>query len=247
MTTVTDAAGHTTVYGYDVRGNQQTVTDALGHTTTTSVRRAEPRRPRSRAVSGTTTITYDAAGRETSLTDPVGNRTQWAYDADDRLTTLTEPNGAHGDLGLRHGRRADRHDRSGWPADDLFVRRRRRSRPARPGSARLRPSRSPYTYDADNELTGAADSYATLTFTYDNDGRLLHGRDVRPGDRPADGDADLRLRPAGRRRPASTDSLSSQGLTTFTYDADQRMTTDRDLVRRHGRPAGRSATTAAAG
>jgi YD repeat-containing protein len=29
-----------------------------------------------------------------------------------------------------------------------------------------------YTYDADNEMTGAADSFATLTFTYNADGEL---------------------------------------------------------------------------
>ena len=29
-----------------------------------------------------------------------------------------------------------------------------------------------YTYDADDELTGAADSFATLTFTYNGDGEL---------------------------------------------------------------------------
>ena len=32
LTTVTDALGDTTVYGYDSGGNQISVTDGLGHT-----------------------------------------------------------------------------------------------------------------------------------------------------------------------------------------------------------------------
>ncbi len=30
-----------------------------------------------------------------------------------------------------------------------------------------------YTYDADHEMTGVTDPYATLTFTYDKDGRVV--------------------------------------------------------------------------
>ena len=49
LTTITDALGHTTVYGYDADGEQTTVTDGLGHTTTTL---------------------YDADGRATTMIAP---------------------------------------------------------------------------------------------------------------------------------------------------------------------------------
>ena len=38
-----------------------------------------------------------------------------------------------------------------------------------------------YTYDSDNELTGAADRYATLTFTYDSGGNQLTAATSGPG------------------------------------------------------------------
>ena len=53
-------------------------------------------------------------------------------------------------------------------------------RPAKPGSA-LRPEKITYTYDADNELTGAADAYATLTFTYDSGGNEITAATSGPG------------------------------------------------------------------
>ena len=46
-------------------------------------------------------------------------------------------------------------------------------------------------------MTGATDASATLTMAYDNDGRLTTMVTSGPGYRPADGDADLRLRPGG--------------------------------------------------
>ena len=36
-----------------------------------------------------------------------------------------------------------------------------------------------------------------------------------------------------------TDSLSSQGITTYTFNDAQQTDEHRDVVRRHGRPAGR--------
>ena len=74
LTTITDALGDTTVYGYDAGGNQITVTDALGHTTTTLYDALDRATTMISATGGVTTITYDAAGRETSLTDPSATR-----------------------------------------------------------------------------------------------------------------------------------------------------------------------------
>ena len=68
-------------------------------------------------------------------------------------------------------------------------------RPAKPGSAPPAASENviTYTYDADNELTGVADNYATLTFTYDSGGNLLTAATSRPRGGPAERDPDLDL------------------------------------------------------
>ena len=137
---------------------------------------------------------------------------------------MTEPNWAHGHLRLRRRRRADRHDRPGRPADDLFLQRRRRPDRRDLGRRLAVRDQVTYTYDADNELTGAADSYATLTFTYDN-GRPPDRPTRPPG--PGTGQPTVTLTYSYDQlgdETSVTDSLSSQGITTYAYDADQRMT-----------------------
>jgi RHS repeat-associated protein len=223
VTTITDALGHTTVYGYDAAGNPQTVTDALGHTTTTLYDALNRAATITSAVNGTTTITYDAAGRETSLTDPVGNKTQWAYDANDRLTTLTDPlnhtatyvydgDGELTDTTDRDGRRTTyAYDSDGNRTGETWV-----------GAS---PSEMvTYTFDADHEMTGAADSFATATIAYDNDGRV--GTIATSG--PGAGQPTVTLTYSYDQlsdETSVTDSLSSQGVTTYSYDLAQRMTT----------------------
>ena len=80
-----------------------------------------------------------------------------------------------------------------------------------------------YTYDADNEMTGAADSFATLTFTYDNDGRL--STEVTSG--PGTGQPTVTLTYSHDQlgdETGVTDSLSSQGFTTYAFDNARQMT-----------------------
>jgi RHS repeat-associated protein len=224
LTTITDPLGDTTVYGYDASGNQQTVTDGLGHTTTTLYDALNRATTIISAVSGTTTITYDAAGRETSLTDPVGNKTQWAYDALDRVTTLTQPNGAtvtyvyDADNELTDTTDADgRRTTYSYNADGDQTGERWLS-----GTVSL--DVITYTYDADKEMTGAADNYATLTFTYDSGGNQISAATSGPGT----GQPSVLLSYTYNQlhnETSVTDNLSSQGITTYGYDAGQLMTT----------------------
>jgi RHS repeat-associated protein len=223
LTTVTDALSHTTGYGYDSAGNRQTVTDALGHTTTTLYDALNRAATITSAINETTTIAYDAAGRETSLTDPVANKTQWAYDADDRLTTMTDPlnhsatyvydgDGELTDTTDRDGRRTTySYDADGNRTGETWV-----------GAS---PSqRVTYTFDADREMTGVTDSFATLTVVYDKDSRV--GTLVTSG--PGSGQPTVTLTYSHDQlgdETSVTDSLSSQGLTTYSYDLAQRMTT----------------------
>ena len=231
------ALGDTTVYGYDASRNQKTVTDGLGHTTTTLYDALNRATTIISAVAGTTTITYDAAGRETSLTiprqqNPVGIRFRRSRDDIDPAQR------SHGHLRLRRRRRAHRHDRRRRPPHDLFLQRRRRP-DRRDLGRRVAAETITYTYDADNEMTGAADSFATLTFTYDSGGNQITGH-LRPGHRPAQRDPDF-----GLQRPAQPHQPDRQpverGITTYAYDAGQRSRRLRPLMA--GRRARRSSST----
>jgi YD repeat-containing protein len=221
LTTITNGLGNSTVYGYDPSGNQITVTDALGHTTTTLYDALDRPTTIISATGGITTITYDAAGRETSLTDPDGNVTKWAYDSDDRVTTLTEPNG-HAvtyvydndgevtDMTDADGRRTTySYNADGDETGETWV-----------GSS---PSEIiTYTYDADNEMTGAKDSFATLTFTYTSGGQVQTAGTTGPGTGQPSVLLSYTYDPAGSETTI-TDNLTSAGITSVTYDADERV------------------------
>jgi RHS repeat-associated protein len=223
LTTITDALGDTTVYGYDAAGNRTTVTDGLGHTTTTLYDAAN-RATTIITPTGTTTITYDSAGRETSLTDPVGNTTSWTYNANDQVTQETEPNGhtvtylydAHGevtDTTDADGRRTTfSYDDNGNMTGETWLN--------GSGSAIYRAT---YTYNAENQMTGATDSFATLTMVYDSDGHL--GTLVTSG--PGTGQTTVTLTYSYNQAGLAssvTDSLSNQGVTSTSYDSDNRVT-----------------------
>ena len=83
-------------------------------------------------------------------------------------------------------------------------------------------------------MTGAADAFATLTFTYDNDGRL--STDATSG--PGTGQPTVTLTYSYDQlgdETSVTDSLSSQGITTYTFNAAQQMT---EITTSYGGTAG---------
>ena len=173
---------------------------------------------------GTTVIAYDAAGREISLTDPDNNKTQWAYDADDRVTTETLPNSATvtyvydndgelTDTTDADGRRTTySYDADGDQTGETWV-----------GAS---PSEKiTYTYDADNELTGAADAYATLTFTYDSGGNELTSATSGPGTGQPSVTLTSTYNPQNNLASVTDNISGNVGITTYVYDAGQRLTT----------------------
>ena len=225
LTTVTaPISGDTTVYGYS-GGNQITVTDGLGHTTTTQYDALNRATTITSPVSGgTTVIAYDAAGREISLTDPDNNKTQWAFDADDRVTTETLPNSATvtyvydndgelTDTTDADGRRTTySYDADGDQTGETWV-----------GAS---PSEKiTYTYDADNELTGADDAYATLTFTYDSGGNELTSATSGPGTGQPSVTLTSTYNPQNDLASVTDNVSGNVGITTYLYDAGQRLTT----------------------
>jgi len=219
-----EPASVTVSYTYDGSGNQQTVTDALGHTTTTLYDADNRATTMISAISGTTTMTYDADGRETSLTDPVGNKTQWAYDADGRMTTMTLPNGHT----VTNVYDADNELVDTTDADGRRTTYSYNVDGDQTGESWLNGSGgatyiATYTYNASDEMTGAADPSGILTFTYNADGELQ--TDATSG--PGSGQPTVTLTYSYDQlgdQTSVTDSLSSQGITTYSYDPKQEMT-----------------------
>ncbi len=79
------------------------------------------------------------------------------------------------------------------------------------------------TYDADNELTGAVDANATLTYTYDSGGRQVTAATSSAAGQPL-----VTLTTgydAAGSRTGLADGLSVAGLTSYAYDSAYRLTT----------------------
>ena len=233
LTEVIQPAGVTVSYTYDNSGNQQTSTDALGHTTTVLFDALDRATTLISAVSGTTTISYDSASRETSLTDPNGNETQWAYNADDQVTTLTQPNSATVTyIYDKDGELTDTTDADGRRTTYSF-----NSDGDTTGETWVGASpaeKITYTYDADNEMTGADDAFATLTMAYNADGQL--GTYVTSG--PGSNQPTVTLTYGYDQLGDETsvkDSLSSQGIATYTFNNAMEMT---DVSTSYGGTAG---------
>ena len=80
-----------------------------------------------------------------------------------------------------------------------------------------------YTYDADNEITGASDSFATLTFTYTGDGQVQTAGTTGPGSGQPSVLLSYTYDPAGSKT-SITDNLASAGITTYSYNAGEEVT-----------------------
>jgi RHS repeat-associated protein len=138
----------------------------------------------------------------TTVTDPQGNSATYVYNADDQLTDTTDYDGR---------RVTYSYDSGGQQTGETWV-----------GAS---PSEIiTYTYDADNELTGAKDTFATLTFTYDSGGNQITAATSGPGA----GQPSVTLTSGydpNHDLTSLADNLSSAGLTTLQYDAAFRLTT----------------------
>ena len=93
LTSVVDARGKVTSYGYDPAGNNNTITQD-GHTVATYTHDTAGRVLTSTDGRGNSTgHTYDANGNPASVTDPLGNKTTYTYDSAGRMTSRVDPLG----------------------------------------------------------------------------------------------------------------------------------------------------------
>jgi RHS repeat-associated protein len=216
----TDPLGKITTFTYDADGDQTTVKDPLGNITTTAYDALDRVTTITQAVGGSTTYAYDAAGRQVGLTDPVGNRTTWSYDADDRITAEANPLGT-----TTYSYDSDGEETATTDADGRQTTYSYNANGDQTGETWVGSSPSEiitYTYDADDELTGAHDAFSLLTYTYDADGEQLTAATSSSGGQPA-----VTLSStydALGNRLSLSDNLSSGGLISFGYDSMNEMT-----------------------
>ncbi len=148
LTAAIDGAGFTTAFGHDPTGRLNSVTDPLGNETTYGYSPTGALVSATDPSGGKTRWAYDLAGRPVSQTDPLGNTWTYAHSANGKLTTATNPNG----------------DTAGYTYDP-------RGLPV--GTTYSDGFHEELAYDAAGNLIRAASADATLTFAYDEAGRVM--------------------------------------------------------------------------
>jgi len=195
VASVTDALGHATTFGYDLKHRLLSSTDPLGHATSQTYDATGNVRTITRADAGVTTNTFDSMSRMLNSTDPKGQVTQYAYDAGGRLVSLTDAKSqAHGF------------------AYDLLD---RRTRLTYPGG-----SHEDWAFDAAGNLT----SYTTRAGQVRLTGYDLRNREITSDWSDATPDTKRTYDAAGRLLTLATGTLSSGALTAtqtslaYAYD-----------------------------
>jgi RHS repeat-associated protein len=236
--TVTDANNHVTSLGYDARNMQITKTDALGNVWTTQYdalgrawRTIDPLGRDNRTyfdaaghvvetadgLGFRTQNVYDAAGQQIATVDPLGNRTTSGYDAAGRLITSTDANNHTTSYSYdAANNRTTLTDPDGNTTTWTYDAANRVTEETDPTGAN-----TTYAYDADNNQISTTDRLGRrIDTSYDSDNRQT-GQNWY-----ATGGSFLQTLTwtydaAGRMLTAQ----SPGGNYTFTYDADNRVTT----------------------
>lgn len=162
-------SGAATTYQYDGNSNLLAVTDALGHVTAYTYSSLNQQLTHTDALNAITKFEYDANGNLSKATDANGNATAYAYDALNQNTAITFANGlslqyTYDELGnvVASKDRAGRESKYAYnPLGDLLTK-------TYPDG-----TTDKYTYDGISRMLSAINKDATVTFTYDQAGRLL--------------------------------------------------------------------------
>jgi RHS repeat-associated protein len=197
VTSVTNAVGATTAFGYDADGNVTTMTDPRGHTATATYDSFDHVTSITDATGATSRATYDGAGHIVTLVDRNGDVTTYAYDGDGNLVSKDVPG-----LGVEtYSYDPLGHVVSGansvavvTRAYDVLGNVSKETTTGTPGSG-LMSTTYTYGYDAVGRRVSASGPGGTTNYSYDPAGRLVGVTD-----------------PAG-------------GQFTFAYDSDGRLTT----------------------
>ncbi|WP_370943269.1 RHS repeat-associated core domain-containing protein [Amycolatopsis sp. cg5] len=232
---IKDAAGKTTSYTYDAKGNLLTATDPLGRVSTLAYTVDGQLAKVTAADGAVTTFTYaagaptsvkdplgrvskmfaDAAGRPVSATNPAGATTLTGYDVQDQPVKVTDPLGRSSTFGYDAGGNLTsftdaRGKTTRWGFDDA-------DRPI----SRTDPlgKTSTITYDNAGRVTATVDRAGVrATGDYDALNRLTKARFGVTG---ATAQSELTYAYDAVDRPASITDTAG-GTTSYTYDARDR-------------------------
>ncbi|SFS76370.1 DNRLRE domain-containing protein [Marininema halotolerans] len=217
---ITDALGKSVLFAYDLNGNQTKMTQPNGDTVSTSYDAVD--RPSSVSYNGAKKYSfgYDANGNITKETDEAKNEsTTFTYDADNKLTTVTELNNNQTDY---------TYDKNGNVTERKLT----------AGSTSITQG---YGYDANDQLTQVKeDGKNRARYTYDENDRIASRKneDGTVSLYHYNGAGDLTqqviLGTDGEERDSLTYTYdakgnitqvkSSQGTTSYAYDALEQLT-----------------------
>lgn len=233
----TDPLGHTTTTTYDAVGNRTNITDRLGHTTSYMYDGLNRRTSQTDALGNVTTYTYDPVGNQTGVTDPNGHTTSYMYDSLNRRITTTLPDPVPNTITYQYdpvGNLTNRTDQRGqvtaYSYSDLYYLTNRLYQPSGTNDSMtydlagrlLSDTRGgyveTYTYDGANRVTSATENGRTLTYVYDIQGRTQ--TNTYPSGRVINLTYDAR-----NRLLSVSDTAANPPLTTYTYDAADRVLT----------------------
>lgn len=208
----TDAAGQTTRYSYNDKGQLVAVADALGNTQTLVYdSAARPSQLLDARNLPALTLTYDARNRVATRSDASGLSISYAYDDFDRVTTASYADGTSEKFAYTNLDLASTTDRLGRVTT--------------------------YTHDADRRLTSVTDALNRVTkYAYFEDGTLKSIAD--PNGNTTSWDIDIQSRPVVKHYAdgtsesyayeASTGRLKSKTdafgqVTSYGYTGDDRL------------------------
>jgi RHS repeat-associated protein len=166
---VTDPLGNTAYTFYDANGNVVKETDRNGNSKLFDYDKLNRRSKETDALGYSTQFEYDGVGNRTRIIDAKNNITSYNYDALNRLTRETYADGSNRQFTYDgNGNRKTRKDNNGaittytYDAVNQMIQR------SYPGN-----NNETFSYDAAGRRLTANNSNATITFTYDNLGRML--------------------------------------------------------------------------